>query len=651
VIETHDKIEVSDFDGLWDRGEIEESPLGSMVDNLNVIFHHGEVRTREGLTTDFDGLPATGVLNGSKKPDWVFYYDLNGDGATPRYLHVSAGTLYHSQNSLALLVVTAANPRYAALHAFGRVYILITGNGGNAGLYVFNPLLPFAGVRLAMGLAFPFAPVTAAEVGVGAGNIERGTHIYAVVFETDSGYMTSPGGWVLVNHVGTSNVNITAIPAGPAGTINRHVLATKSILNYNGDFLNREYFFIPNGIVPGNGGGAALMGATFFDADLQESADFTRNQLAVIPNLVGAGVPGITYYKNRQVVWNGDTIYVSNPGEPESFDNVDSIILIDSKKYGYITFIGELRGTLYIWTSTGVLATTDNGEAPNSWEVIQVDPLMGAPNGAVSCIYNKASNVIDYYIVANEFGVFKFTGVYEANLAYKIENLWKTNTFFVPTLLQPTQARYIEVNPYSHRIYLAWYNNTGLPFTKLLVCDFSDGMTPDAVTWAFWQFTAPSATDPNFCQWFFTERAMLKLGDAKTCGKFFLPQDALVAAEGFRLDEIFFNDGSTTRPINSHCDFYFNPNNGKVNHFAGCHIRAVGAGEMNALLSWMDDIRTANMRLITLGLAPGFTYPRQFNVVSEHLKFRPYVTSGSTTRRFSLRNLIIYFKALWTRTT
>src|SRR5690606_12889657 len=120
---------------------------------------------------------------------------------------------------------------FSAAQYFDRIYITphnrITGIE-NEVVYVYDGTT----CRQAGGIA-PSGSITVTNSTL-SGNVEAGTHLIAVAFETESGFITRPGpsiyGQVLAD--GTHQIDISGIPIGPDGTVARHILATRRIPNY-----------------------------------------------------------------------------------------------------------------------------------------------------------------------------------------------------------------------------------------------------------------------------------------------------------------------------------------------------------------------------------------------------------------------------------
>ncbi len=118
------------------------------------------------------------------------------------------------------------------------------------------------------------------------GNVEAGIHIFGVVYETDTGYLSSIGPDTLpfVNAPGGFSVDLANIPVSPSVFVTkRHLVATVSIdpTLYTGNTLGYQFFFIPDGVIPNNTATTATV--SFFDAELIDDASHLFDNFSSIP--------------------------------------------------------------------------------------------------------------------------------------------------------------------------------------------------------------------------------------------------------------------------------------------------------------------------------------------------------------------------------
>jgi len=626
MIETHEKIKIADFEGLWSRGEFDGVPPEFFRDCLNVSFLDKEVMTRPGLGnpgSDLGGVGYVDIFVGTVTP-------ASGGGITfgiPVQL-VFANSDVIANGSAIFTGVFAQN--FRGHNAFGKFFFVLSG-GVLPNENFFYVWLGSGNARKMGGAKVPEAPAMTI-VSSAPGKIERGVHVFRTVFETDSGFVTAPGATVAYTAGPSDKVNLSVIPTGPAGTAKRHIIATRAILNYDGDFANREYFFIPGATLNDNVT-TVLANVSFYDADLFESADFTLNQLAEIPSFgdpaQNSTAGGLTSYKNRLVLWTDGTVWVSAPDEPESYDSVSSAIIIDIILYGKITACAEYRGSLYIFTLTKTFITSDNGDDPNTWDVILIDTANGAMDNGVASIYLTKGNTADYLVIRNETGIYKFVGIFADELTNKIKEYYTSNT----RLLVPVGAD-VCIDDYSQRVY------TKITTDLLLVGDYSRGLTEADIRWSLWQFTGPNVSSPHSFQIkvFYTGYTVAPAVQV------YLTNSAGTSTVPYPLDDTLFSDNGIA--INSFIEFDMGPDNEKVNHFAGYQAVATGSGNFTSTVYWDNKARNANLRNIALSSSKKEKF-LGFNVVSERLGLR-LGTSGIGDW-FCFRKLVVYFKELYLR--
>src|ERR1700690_3602620 len=207
-------IELKEFNGIWARGNPDEVPQDHFIDCLNLaLVSKGKAITRNGLSEFF----AVGVPNGeivrffqsSLQPlpvatdtvdllQWLFL-DKNNN-------------LYVGNSSTPILTLNNMND-FAALNMFNKTFI--SPNGGRLGSYGqwLQIYYSFNGTFILRNAAGP-APraasaVFAAANDTNAGHIPAGPHQFAVVYVTDTGFVTQPRPKVKVSAA------ITITPGNP----------------------------------------------------------------------------------------------------------------------------------------------------------------------------------------------------------------------------------------------------------------------------------------------------------------------------------------------------------------------------------------------------------------------------------------------------
>jgi hypothetical protein len=189
-------IELTEFAGIWARGNPDEVPQNHAVDCLNMKLNSkGQAITRFGTSILQAGpagkhlkqffqsgiLPAPIASDTVNSLNWIFLDDTNN-------LYVNnGGSIYHLNGM----------SDFAALNLFNRTFI--SPNSGRFGFqnsvlliyYNYNStwiLRPAAGAAPQENTA-----AFAAAQTVNPGDIPAGLHYFAVIYEMDTGYQTQPG--------------------------------------------------------------------------------------------------------------------------------------------------------------------------------------------------------------------------------------------------------------------------------------------------------------------------------------------------------------------------------------------------------------------------------------------------------------------------
>jgi len=275
-IENHRPISLTEFNGLYDRGDADTVPFDHDFDNLNTIFTNKGEKTREGFALDF-------TLASVRR-----FHIYKIEGQADRLLILdNTGKLFDSTDLVTPILNIATMIDFSVATFFDRAYITphnrVTGITAEK-VYVYN----------GSGLARPAAgtppsgfTITAVE-SAAAGNVEVGLHLFSVIFETDTGFFTAPGPEIFTSHTvanADKKVDLSGVAIGPAGTIARHILVTKILIDYDGNQAGVSLFFVPNGKI--NDNVATIITVNFFDSSLVTTADYLVNNLSIIPAGVG----------------------------------------------------------------------------------------------------------------------------------------------------------------------------------------------------------------------------------------------------------------------------------------------------------------------------------------------------------------------------
>lgn len=485
------KPEIIDtFNGLFDRGDPESTPRDHFQTTNNLRHQGKAVLTRDGITIsqDVNAIP-TPLQNIRRIYNYptltantllVLSYDPD----------VDEGKIYHVVNRTTQYgpILTKTGMKDFAFTPFGgRAYIspfasftngddLVEKGLDNEFLYVYAG--DGTAARKAAGVGIGSGMVVAAGA---AGHTDQGFHIYGVVSETASGYLTPPGSLTTFVNVPAQSVSFGTIPtSGDPNVVARHIVASKKITNYNGDTEGYDLFFIPNATINDNTT-TFLNNVSFYDADLIEDASYLFDNYSEIP--AGAF---LTSYGGRLVLGatydDFNLVLVSTEGEPEAINQVTGILANQPNGFP-VSNAAEFRDILYLFRPNSTVSFADNGDDPSTWIPVEVDAALGARPHAISQFLNSATQNVDFLIIGTYQGVSLFTGGFQSpELTWKIDNFWQS--------LDKTQFGKLQIvnNVIKKRIYIV------LPDRYLLVGFFQNGLNPKDIQWQPWTFTQPINT-------------------------------------------------------------------------------------------------------------------------------------------------------------
>jgi len=476
----HEPLTIADFNGYYKRGDAEDVPPDHFIESNNIQFTSGtSFKTRFGI--DAYQIPVSIALDDVLR---IHPYTMQSQQSLlvltsgGRIHHVLSPTIVHMD-----ILVKPLMTDFNTVSWAGRAYItpfFTNANNQEVGLQSeFLYVYLGAGIvaRKAAGNAPTGTPLVVTASGVGFS--ELGFHLFAIVYETDTGYLTALGPAVFGGATSVSNTigfDISNIPvSSDPAVIRKHIVATKFITGYNGDQDGYEFFFVP--------GGDMLNAVTtkhvdFFDLDLLEEASRLIDNFAEMP----AGV-GLTTYHGRLVLTTTFTdisvAYVSHPGEPEAFDQIDGILIVPLDG-NPLTNCQEFRDVLYLFKKTRTYGYSDNQDIPSSWTSFIVDEGVGAPVHGVSTVLDSGGVNIDFLLIADYSGIMLFNGSYtRPELSWKIRDFWFE--------LDRTQFRKIELinDSISEKLYCV------LPTGVLLVGNYQNGMDAKHMRWSKWTFAIP----------------------------------------------------------------------------------------------------------------------------------------------------------------
>jgi hypothetical protein len=500
----HAPLVIEDFAGWWRRGDPESAPSNHFIQGDNIQFFHSGVETRDGLTNYMvNPLPTLKFLR--------IYNYVTQEGQTIIGM-VEGGKIYHIKGPngpvLGPILTIPAMEDFGFVAINGRAYITpfktYTNAQGekyqlgiqNEFLYVYNG--DGSQARKAGG-----PPPSGAALGVTQsaldGATDVGFHLVAVVYETDSGYLTALGPEVFgsLTFDGVHQITVSPLPISPSVNVKkRHIVATKWIPEYNGDQKGYQFFFIPGAVVPDNT--TTTWTGQFYDSDLISDASHLIDNFSEIP----AGVTLNTYHSRLVIVGefgttetltglptgitdNRSIARLSNPGEPESISKIDGLLIAPLDGHA-LTNVQEFRDILYLFKKTRTYAYSDNYDVPSSWQEEILDQGIGAPVHGIAKVLDTGGVNIDFLLIADWSGLMQFNGTYaQPELSWKIEDFWRSinrNEFHDIQMVNDSINKKIWITlPDPNRTYI-------------LHADYNNGMNAKDIRWSRWVFNVRAFT-------------------------------------------------------------------------------------------------------------------------------------------------------------
>ena len=477
----HEPLVLEKFNGLWQRGDIEETPMDHFSECNNIRFYGSSAfGSRYGIGIHQDvAAPLGNILRMYNYP--------TSDKNTLIVLINDAGTgkIYHVVDSTTMfgpLLSIVGMTDFGFVPYAGRAYItpftttLVGGLNrelGMTGEHVYVYKGDGTNARKAGGTA----PSSAIVVANGAaGYTDAGVHIFGYVYETDTGYLTPPGGLVAFTTNAAFSVSFTGVANSPdAFAAKKHIVASKVIEDYNGDVNGYQLFFIPGATIPNNVT-TVLANISFFDADLLLDASHLADNYSQIP----AGV-GLCVYHNRMCVFgepdNISVVRVSAVGEPEAISQVDGVLLMPPDG-NPITNASELRDVLYVFKRNKTGSWVDNGDIPSTWPYTNVDNAMGCGVHGIGTVLDSGGANIDYLLVGAFKGICLFNGRYILpELTWKIQEPWISQNF-------KNDFRRIQIvnDSMAQNLYIV---NTD---RSVFYGNYANGLDPKNIRWSPWTF-------------------------------------------------------------------------------------------------------------------------------------------------------------------
>jgi hypothetical protein len=485
----HNPILIEEFNGLWARGDAESVPLDHFSDCSNIKFIQSGFATRDGVSSFQIGDSTFDVENVVRQ-----YLYVHNRKESLLVLDID-GNIFHtgSPTPLTPILTIAAMKDFALSSIAGRAYI--SPNDGNMGLRD-EPIYVYLGdgtPARKSGGPKPTGSSFAAGATSDAGNMDLGIHIYAVVYETDTGFLTALGPDVFpsYNSIASTKVALTNIPISPDSfVVARRIASTKAInpALYKGDTKGYQFFFIPDGRIADNT--TTSLEVNYFDADLLDDAShlldiFDHPPSGVALNTYHGRLVSVAEYgdpNDKETTGNISIARVSEPGEPEAFNKISGLIIapLDDKP---LTNAQEYRDVLYLFKQTRTFAYNDNGDDPSGWPLTIIDQGIGASIHGIASVLDSGGVNIDYLMIADYSGIMLFNGSYiRPELSWKVSDDWLLQERSLFNRIQMMNDSLSQI------LYLT------LPGGKMLIGNYSNGLDPQKIRWAPWLFNFKIST-------------------------------------------------------------------------------------------------------------------------------------------------------------
>lgn len=618
TLQSHQEIEIGKWKGLFTRGETDAVPPGYFTDCLNVTMIQDQVQSRNGFQPE---LEFVGILR------YFIYRRLN---EASRFLYLdTTGALYDSLYPGTPLITNVSFIDFSAVNINNRCYISFHNRVHgitSTFIYVYEGDGPGT-LRKAAGTA-PSGFTLSVSTAAGSGNFEAGTYLFAVAYETASGYITMPGPELFTVYVapGDYAVDIANLPIGPTGTVGRYLICTQALPEYNGNQFGYEFFFVPGGHVEDNST-TTISGLSVFSDELIDSADYLFYNLPELPAALG-----LTTYNGRMIYWTGDhDIWVSKKNEPESFDGTNGFITVDkSNVISGVTNAIDFRGQLYITKASGSYVTQDNDDDPITWVPESVDAAVGTQVNGISRLQgNKGTNVNRFFLAdVSGLRVFESGSFRYPQMSWNIEDTWKRINLDYFDLVQ------VDHDEEAGLVYVAVPLDTAFTLSHLLVANYQNAfdqygnISPRDVKWSIWNFpdTLTSIT--------VTQNA---------------DGIAVLSASGLTTG-IFYQDPTShnddTAGINAYIETYLidkSPN--WIHHYPSLKMRCRGNGDMAISMYSPRHVKSLSISDEVLESSPEHFIYRVFNFKADKASFK--LGTSDANSWFILNELLIKCKPLW----
>ena len=479
ALRDHNPISLSKFLGLWQRGDPDNTPLDHFADMNNLQTVGDDWKTRDGVGLHQD----VNVPLGSVKR--IYNYPTQTANTLLVLVEdpIGTGKIYHVVDADTIfgpILTIVGMTDFAFIPYAGRAYLSPFGTFTTGELNIQKGLdNEFLYVYLGAGAAARKAagdtPAGTLTIANGAaGNTDPGLHVFGVVGETDSGYLSPP---IALNTFTTNanlSVSFSTIPVFVgAQWVSKHIVASIVIPSYNGNLEGYQLFFITGATIPN--ATTVLANVSFFDVELLEDASHLFDNFSEI----SAGAALSLYHDRLCLSTTFDDIsivLISAEGEPEAINQIDGLIIVPLDG-NPITNHQELRDIFYVFKRSRTVSYVDNGEEPSSWPFTVIDNALGTSVHGIATVLDSGASSVDFLIVATYAGIHLFNGRYIIpELSTKIKDLW----------LRQDRNLYRRIQIMNAPIQ-KWLLCV-LPDGRILCGDYANKFDANNIRWSTWNY-------------------------------------------------------------------------------------------------------------------------------------------------------------------
>lgn len=619
----HIPITVEDWKGIYARGVTDTTPQGYFVDSLNVKFDEGDVFTRDGSTNI---LTATDIVR-------FFIYKRLGE--TVRYIYLNtSGQLFDSLYPDPIWTDVLFLD-FSLCNFNNRAYITphnrTTGIAGKS-ILVYDG----SGTARLAACSTPVGFTLGAAVSATSGNVEAGTHLLAVCFETSSGFISAPGpvSYAVLSCPGGFSIDLSSLPIGPSGTVARRIVATQAIQDYNGNQNGYQFFLVSStdgGRIADNSSTTATI--SFFDAELIADATYLFSTRATIP----AGC-AIMSYNGRMVILgiNGDehSAYISKPYDPEAMSTLTGFITVDPFESGDgLRNAFVYRGNIVFCKPNRLYQTSDNQSDPVTWTTpVSIDQGTGAECFCVGTILDSKGQQSDRCFIADRSGMVIYEGyVRRPEGSWLIKNLWDRINKALFNLIQ------VAVDAENSEIFISVPLDDATSISHILYGYYGDAYGPygfdqKLIKWSVWSTTpGVSCITVDIDQ--VTGTSVLKYSGSsdniyKIASDYSVHSDDGVAYESYVQTALF-----TSKPkYTQHCNLL--------------NVRVLGSGILLTSLFGQDNIASSALANANMSATSSTDVELKANFESTRISVE-FSTGSNIDEYFKISRMDLYLKPRW----